>query len=328
MRILITGGTGFIGSRLALMAAGRGDEVHVLGMTNTPPETRNAEQLRAAGVGVTLASLDAIDTIRPLLEGCDVVHHLAAAQHESNVPDEHYRHVNVRCTERLLDACVAAKVGRFVYGSTMGVYGRQPGTLDEASPLKPDSIYGITKVEAENAVLARRAALPVAIARIAEAYGPGDYRLLKLFRAIAKRRFFIIGDGQNRHPLIYIDDLLAGLDTVATHPAAPGEIVILAGEHQPTTLDMAQTVADVLGQPAPSLRAPMLPFLGLAVAMERTLRPLGISPPLHRRRLDFFRRSLTLSHAKAKRLLGFDPRTPFREGAEATARWYREIGEL
>lgn len=327
MRILITGGTGFIGSQLARVAATRGDEVRVLGMTNTAAEARNVERLRAAGIHVTLASLDG-DAFLPLLEGVDVVHHLAAAQHETNVPDAHYWRINVACTERLLDACIAAGVERLVYGSTMGVYGKQTGVLDETSPRQPDSIYGITKAAAEDVVLARRDALDVVVVRIAEAYGPGDYRLLKLFRAIARRRFLIIGDGQNRHPLIFIDDLVAGLDAAAAHPAASGEVFILAGRDQPTTLEMTRIVAESLGQPEPRLRMPVLPFLGLALAMEHTLRPLGISPPLHRRRLDFFRRSLQLSFDKASRMIGFDPRRSFHEGAAASAAWYREAGEI
>ncbi len=73
---------------------------------------------------------------------------------------------------------------------------------------------------------------------------------------------------------------------------------------------------------------PLWPFLAAAVVMERTLTPLGIQPPLHRRRLDFFRKSFVFSSTKARTLLNFTPTVPFATGALETARWYREKGYL
>jgi nucleoside-diphosphate-sugar epimerase len=95
-----------------------------------------------------------------------------------------------------------------------------------------------------------------------------------------------------------------------------------------TTREMVQHVANALGRRAPRWRAPLWPFLAAAVLLERTLKPLGIQPPLHRRRLDFFRKSFVLSSAKARAVLNFAPTVPFAAGAVETAAWYRDKGYL
>jgi nucleoside-diphosphate-sugar epimerase len=91
---------------------------------------------------------------------------------------------------------------------------------------------------------------------------------------------------------------------------------------------MVAAIASALGRRPRRLRLPMWPFLAAAVAFEATLRPLGIQPPLHRRRLDFFRKTFVFSTTKAESLLGFVPRVGFAEGARETAAWYREHGLL
>lgn len=328
MRILITGGTGFIGSRLALRAASLGHEVAAVGMVNTPAEGANRQELAAAGVEVALKNIEELAGTVDLFRGRDAVIHLAAAQHEMNVPDEHFRKVNVEGTRLLLDATRAAGAGRFVYGSTVGVYGDRDGLIDEATPPGPDNVYGRTKLEAERLVLGRADEQPVTAVRIAETYGPGDRRLLKLFRAVAKGRFFLIGDGRNLHHPVYIDDLADALLLAARHPAAPGDVFLAPGKDAVTTDEMVSAVAAAVGKPMPKLRVPLWPLMTAAYVLEHTLRPVGVQPPLHRRRMDFFKKSFRLSGEKAARVLDFSPAVAFREGAERTARWYERIGEL
>lgn len=328
MQVLITGGTGFIGSRLALRCLERGDAVRVLGQENTPAEAANRRLIEARGAVVMLGSVTEPDKLAALVQGVDLVFHLAAAQHEANVPDQHFRDVNVDGTRNLLDACVAAGVKRFVHGSTIGVYGALAGAIDEDSPLHPDNIYGITKLEGEQLVLSYRARIPVVVVRISETYGPGDRRLLKLFRAIGKGMFFLIGSGRNLHHVIYVDDLIDGMLAAAATQTGVGEVFVLAGKEAVTTRDMVQAIADELGKKILPLRAPLFPFLLLAWLMETVLRPLGIQPPLHRRRMDFFKKSFVFAQDKSARLLQFAPKTGFRAGVAATARWYKEMSYL
>ena len=328
MNVLITGGTGFIGSRLALHCLERGDAVKILGQENTPAETSNRELIEKNGAQIVLGSVTDIPELRDLFDDVDVVFHLAATQHEMNVPDQKFWDVNVTGTRNVFEAAVAAGVNRVVHGSSIGVYGVPTVVVTEETPRDPDNIYGVTKLEGERVALSHSDRIGVSVIRIPEVYGPGDRRLVKLFRGINKSMFFMIGRGQNVHHVIYIDDLVAGLLQAAEHPAAHGEVFLLAGKEPVTTDHMVSTVAQVLGKPFPRIRAPMLPFLVTALVMEKTLRPLGIQPPLHRRRLDFFRKTFTLSPQKAMDAFGFDPQVDFAEGAKRTAAYYQELGYI
>lgn len=329
MNTLITGGTGFIGSRLALKCLQRGHRVSVVGQENTRAESENRKLLEAHGARVMLASVTDREKLCAATRGVDLVFHLAAAQHEANVPEKRFWDVNVGGTKNILEACAVARVQRFVHGSTIGVYGWTPGChVNEASELEPDNIYGVTKLAAERLVLSWQHKLPAIIVRISETYGPGDMRLLKLFKAIKKRTFFLIGSGRNMHHPIYIDDLTEDLVRVGTAEDAVGKTIVLAGREALSTKDMVHIVAAQLGGRIPDFHLPLAPFVVLAVLLESLLRPLGIQPPVHRRRLDFFRKSYMFAQDNAFECLGFTPRYNFREGIEHTAKWYREIGRL
>ena len=328
MRVLITGGTGFIGSRLGLRCLELGQSVRVFSQANNEAERQNAQCLDSAGAEVVLGALTDAEALQDAVRHVDVIFHLAAAQHEANLPDQVFRDVNVTGTRHLLDAAVEAGVGRLVYGSTIGVYGSLEGEIDEQTPVKPDNIYGATKLEAETLVLSYSDRLPVTAIRISETYGPGDRRLLKLFKAIKGKVFFRIGSGTNRPHLIFIDDLIDGLLIAATAEKAVGEVFVLSGEDAPTTNDMVDIIAAEVGVTVSRLRAPLVLFDLLAWGMETTLRPLGIQPPLHRRRMDFFKKSFTFSPRKVASVLGFVPSVTFRDGVSRTAKWYRDADLL
>ncbi|MBW2663803.1 MAG: NAD-dependent epimerase/dehydratase family protein [Deltaproteobacteria bacterium] len=328
MNVLITGGTGFIGSRLALRCLNDGHAVRVFGQQNNEAERKNKDDIEREGAQVILGSMTDKDLIDKVTQGVDVVFHLAAAQHEANVPDHVFSDVNVTGTKNLLDMCLKAGVKRFVHGSTIGVYGNFDGRIDEESPCNPENIYGVTKLEGEKLVLSYKDKIPLVIIRISETYGPGDRRLLKLFKLINKNAFFMIGSGKNLHQLIFVDDLISGLLNAADSEKAVGEIILLVGKEPITTNDMVKTIADSLNARILGFRAPRLPFLVLAWMMETCLKPLGIQPPLHRRRMDFFRKSFSFSSKKAPELLSFKPKFSFELGVTETARWYKKMGLL
>lgn len=329
MNVLITGGTGFIGSRLALKCLESGHKVKVLGQENTPAESENRKLIESKGASITLASVTEGERLGEIVEGIDLVYHLAAAQHEANVPDQRFWDVNVSGTRDLLEASVKAGVKRFIHGSTIGVYGSAlQGTIDEQSPVRPDNIYGVTKLEGEKVVLSFQDRIPVVIVRISETYGPGDRRLLKLFKGIKRNIFFMIGNGQNLHHLIFIDDLVEGLCLAAAVQEAVGKIFVLAGSDRVTTKEMVAVIAKQLGVRMSRIRAPLFPFLVVASILEAVLRPLGIQPPLHRRRMDFFKKSFVLSQERAQKVLGFVPKVGFERGVTATAQWYEQTGYL
>ena len=329
MKIVVTGATGFIGCRLAQILTDLKHAVVATGRTANPVEIERRGRLEQLGIAVIDGSLLAPGLAASLVENADAVIHLAAAQHEGNVPDSYFRETNVEGTRALIDAAVNAGVRRFVYGSTIGIYGSaRDGELDESSPPHPENIYGQTKYEAEQLVLQYAARLQVCIARISETFGPGDLRLLKLFRGIDRGTFPMLGSGANLRQVIYVDDLARGLLLAAEHPAAAGQTFVFAGSEVMTTNSMVAQIAAALGKKPSRLRIPVWPFRWAAAVCETVFRPLGIQPPLTQRRLDFFTKSFVFSTTKYSSLLGFAPRTKFSDGAAITAKWYRENGLL
>jgi dihydroflavonol-4-reductase len=329
MRIFLTGGSGFIGSRLAPLAIETGHTVTVVTPINTPVEQARCDALTKAGIKVVIAPLEDSAVIARELQGQDAVIHLAAAQHEAEQPESYFRRINVDGTRSLLDLAAKAGVRRFVHGSTIGVYGSAAdGSLDEDSPLAPDNPYGRTKAAAEKVVREFISPMEWAIVRISETYGPGDMRLLKMFKGIKQGRFPVIGSGQNLHQVIYVDDLSRGLLAACAAPAANKQTVVLAGAQKITTNEMVDAVGAAIGSARKPPHVPMWPFFLAAVFFESTFSPLGLKPPLHRRRLDFFKKSFFFSNARAEKALDFRPQVGFREGARKTAQWYRANGML
>lgn len=326
--VLITGGTGFIGSRLALKCKELGHQVTVFGQTNTQAEEMNRKEIEGCGITVIEGSVTDKTAVDRAVEGVDVAFHLAAAQHEANISDQVFHDVNVTGTENLLQACRAAGVKRYVHGSTIGVYGIMEGMISEETPCNPDNIYGRTKLAGEERVRAHKDELSVVILRIPETFGPGDRRLLKLFKAINKKMFFMIGSGKNLHHLIFINDLIDGFLQAAFRDLESGTLVVLAGKEPVTSNTMAGTIARELNVRMPGVKAPMCVFMVAAVVLETVLRPLGIQPPLHRRRMDFFKKSFSFSTERAQRVLGFNPQYSFASGVAETAEWYRTQGFL
>src|SRR5205085_5662720 len=124
---------------------------------------------------------------------------------------------------------------------------------DEDAPLKPGDVYQRTKLEGER--LARdagaRLGIDVTIARPTGIYGPGDRRLLKLFRGVARRRWVTLGRGRIYYHLTYIDDLVTGLRLCGQHPGAVNRTYILAGGEVTTLNALVGLVAESAGVPAP-----------------------------------------------------------------------------
>lgn len=329
MRIFLTGGSGFIGSRLAPLAVRSGHSVTVVTPINNPAEKARCDALAKAGIKLVIAPLEDSAAISRELEGQDAVIHLAAAQHEAEQPESYFHRVNVEGTRNLLGLAAKAGVRRFVHGSTIGVYGSAAsGSLNEDSPLAPDNPYGRTKTAAEQVVRQFDSPMEWTIIRISETYGPGDMRLLKLFKGIRKGRYLTVGPGENVHQLIYVDDLSRGLLAACAVPAANKQTVVLAGSETITTNEMVAAISEAVGHNKRVMHAPMWPFVAAAFVFESTFSPLGLKPPLHRRRLDFFRKSFSFSNARAENVLGFKPQVRFSEGARLTADWYRDNGLL
>ena len=326
-RTLITGATGFIGCRLAELWHAKGREVTATGIVRSEAEEERAAALRAAGVPLLVADVSSPGEMGEACQGIGTIVHLAAAQHEANVSDEYFTRVNVEATRKLLQLAAQAGVSRFFYASSIGVYGIADGRIiGENTPLAPDNAYGRSKAAAEAMLTGQHedSGMAVFIGRIGETYGPWDRRLLKLYSGIGKGRFWMVGNGGNLHQPVYVDDLALAIDRLLDTPAAAGRPIILGGDDAITTREMCEAIAASLGKRLSRWTMPMLPMMLAAGAMESTMGRAGIQPPLHRRRLDFFRKSLKFSTETRDSLLDLPPQRSFADGARNTADWYKE----
>jgi nucleoside-diphosphate-sugar epimerase len=249
------------------------------------------------------------------------------------VPRKEILDTNVQGVENLLSAAAQSGVKRFIHCSSTSVYGLFPHTpTTESSPFVPirADLYQESKLAAERAVLRYMTEGPfkVTIFRTTGVYGPGDLRFLKLFKAIAQRRFVMIGSGRPLFSMIYIDDLLDGVLLCATQPIAENNAYLLTGNDPQPLNDIVRIIAEAAGVPPPTLHIPVMPLYFAGLLMECILKPLGISPPLHRRRVNFFRITRGFDNSKAKREIGFAPTVNLASGARRTLAWYREQGLL
>lgn len=331
MRILITGGTGFIGTNLALFYRKQDHEVTVLSTEATDVEKENALDLRNSGVKTVLGSVTDQDLVASACEGIDIVHHIAAAMREANIPDQTFWHVNVDATRQLLDIARSMGVKRFVHCSSIGAMGKSPiKPATEETPCQPEDIYQVTKKAAEELCFSyqKEHSFPLSMVRPADVYGPRDRRLLKLFRAIKKGKFAMIGRGQNEHHMVYIDDLIQGMDLAARVDKAIGQVFILAGDAAVTINELASIVARELRVGPPRLKIPLFPVQATAVVMEKMCKPFGIQPPIYPRRVDFFKSDYVFDISKAKTMLGYRPQSDVVAGVKKTREWYEARGLL
>ena len=322
---LVTGAAGFTGGYLAHALLRRGHRVRALVRGRG-----QARGLERAGAEIVEGDLTRAQDVDTAVKGCSQVYHIAALYRQAKHPDRVYYNVNLGGTRHILDAAARHGVERVVHCSTVGVHGDiKPVPADEDAPFNPGDAYQGSKLQGELAAReAFASGLPGVIVRPAAIYGPGDLRFLKLFKSIRRGLFCMFGRGEATYHLVYIDDLVDGIVLCGQHPDAVGETFILAGPRYTTINELVARVAAAVGVPPPRARAPLTPLLAAAWLFEMACKPLGLEPPLHRRRCDFFTKARGFSSAKARRMLGYAPAVDLEEGLRATAAAYVAAGYL
>ncbi|HXI02480.1 MAG TPA: NAD(P)-dependent oxidoreductase [Candidatus Saccharimonadales bacterium] len=325
MRVLLIGGSGFIGSRLLARLLEEGHQINLV-VNRTPPTVPE-------GPDVKYHKVDLLDPVNFRSAGfkADAAVNVAGQLRVQGIPDEHYWKVHYEATKHILEECIRFKLRRIVLVSTTGVYGvtgRQP--VGEEGPIRPSDIYEKTKWEAERYAteFCSGGALELVVARPSLVYGPGDRHLLGLFKAIRSGLFRVVGDGENLVHPIYVDDLVDGLLACLQRPEAAGRTYNLVGRRPVSFRKFCEAVAGALGKKLPAGSIP--PGLARAAgAFFEVVQAVGrITPPLTRGRVEFMTSDRAYDGSRARTEIGFDAGTDLEEGMARTVAWYREKGLL
>ena len=319
---LVTGATGAIGPGLIRALIERGYSVQAF-VRSMPPPGLLPEQ-------VTLVQGDMLDqrAVQRAVNGVDVVFHLAAKLHINN-PDSalegEYQRVNVEGTRLLLKSAVGAGVRRFVYFSSICVYGAsQPKVVfgEEAVPA-PQTIYARTKYEAEKLVLDSAPRQPPigVVLRLAAVYGPsmkGNYPTL--IRALRKGRFWPLGKGTNRRTLVHEQDVVAAALLAAEKPQAAGHLYNVTDGQVHTFNNILAAISQALDRQPPQYHLPAAPVRLLAGMMEDAFHLVHCRSPIGRSTVDKLLEDIAVSGDKIQQELGFRPLFDLEAGWRETVK--------
>ena len=296
MKVLVTGGSGFIGNHVVNKLLTHGVDVRILDML-APPEVRE-------NVEFTKGSILDLNDVRPAMHRVDAVIHLAAVADVRDVfNDPHYaEQINVRGTANILEAMRMVGLKRVVFGSTTWVYSDVVETdVDETTALLPPShLYTATKIAGEHYCrsYSQLYGLEPTILRFGIPYGPGARpgAVIPIFvdKAINGNPLTLQGDGMQFRKFIYVDDLAEGI-VAALKPVAINQTYNLDGHQKVSIREIAETVQKILG--------------------DVTIEYIDARPG------DFVGKDA--SSAKALRELAWQATTPFEEGVRRYVEWFQ-----
>ncbi len=323
MRYLVTGATGFLGGHVVdrILDAGHQVRAHVL-------EADRAPGLEARGVEVRVGDLLQDGDLAPLLEGVDVVVHCAGIAAQRAAREDIWR-VNVDGTKRLLSACSGIALSRFVYVSSVAVYGHDPPPVSEDAPWNPVNAYGKSKCAAEEALWRCRTetGLPAVALRPCLIYGERDRRLPRFIVRMSRLAFLPLPHGGNRIvALVHVSDVVELILAASTSPQAVGNAYNVTDGERHTYRDVLDCQREITGRrprivpiPGPVFSTALELVLWFARRDSSMTKPrAGLSKSLRMFDLDSF---YTLDKARAD--LGFTPRVGLSEGLARTLAWER-----
>jgi nucleoside-diphosphate-sugar epimerase len=327
-RVLITGSTGFTGTVLTRKLADAGARITAIARNSS-----NIDALDDLDINWIRGEVFEQEVVDRAVEGVEYIFHLAAAFREEKGTDEGYRRVHLYSTQMLARAVQGRpEFKRFVHTSTVGVHGHIQGDdyADETYRFSPGDGYQRTKLEGEQwlAEYGAEHNLPYTIIRPTPIFGPGDRRLLKFFKMANKGYILMLGKGKGIYHLIHVDDLTEIFLRAGVLEQALSEIFIAANDEPISIIDMGQAIARALDKKIKVIRLPILPFFIGADICKAVCTPLGIQPPLYRRRVAFYTKDRKFNISKLNNVLGYHLKYTNESGLEKTAHWYVENGWL
>lgn len=322
MKALVTGANGFTGSYMVRNLLKNGYEVRGL-----IRKTSNLDLIKDLDIELVYADLAKDEITKEIMDGIDVVYHVGAAFRIEGVPESYFWEVNVKGTKRLLEAAKEYEIKKFVHCSTVGVQGdiKNP-PAKETHPNNPGDYYQKSKLEGEELALDffKKEGLKGTVVRPVGIYGPGDVRFLKIFKFINNGKFRMIGNGNVLYHLTFVEDLVDGFRLAGEKEEANNEIFTIGGNGYLTLNELVAKIAKILDKPVPKSSIPVWPVWIAGALCEFICKPFGISPPIFRRRIDFFIKDRAFDITKAKTILNYNPKIDLDEGLSRTADWYKK----
>jgi len=312
--IAVTGGSGFIGQHLIRRLLARNNRIKVLIHQN---------DIKEAEVEKFYGSVNDQEVLFELMDGADVLFHLASALGNRLLSREEFKRVNVEGVRHILKTAQVKKVKKVVCFSSAGVYGKSSGLrpLSEDGPLNPVDIYEQTKLAGEKEALVFKDKLDLSIIRPGWVFGEGDKRTFKLIKQINSGFFFIVGRGIKKHSPIHVSDLIDGALLVAER-GGKGEVYNLGGDPCSIT-EMVQIIAQSLEKKIFPFKCPVSLIYPMAFLMETFFKLFRKEAPLNVAKLAFFLRGKPLNSTKIKQDLGFTNFCDFKNKMFSACRWYK-----
>ncbi len=241
---------------------------------------------------------------------------------------QHYYEINVLGTENIVQAALKFQVRRLVFFSTIAVYGQSNGQiLTEESNVAPQTIYGATKLAAEQIVLNARLAdgTPLGtVLRLGAVYGThvkGNYQ--RLFYSLERRRFIPLGKGINRRTLVYDRDVATATLLALEEDKGVGRIYNVSDGQIHTVDEITQAICTAIQRPLPRFSIPLRPVILGVDMLDRVTSPLGIKLSINRAMLEKYTEDIAVSSQRIQTELGFKPQYDLVSGWREVAKEYR-----
>ena len=309
----IIGGSGFIGTALARALSAQEHEIRLIDLE---PSRAYADRWQRADVRDLPGLSDAV-------AGCTTLYHLAAEHRDDVRPATLYHDVNVKGAQHVCAAAEAHRIDRIVFTSTVAVYGAADQELDETAPLRPFNEYGRTKLKAEQVFRQWAARAPersLVIVRPTVVFGPGNRgNVYTLLAQIARGRAIVIGNGQNRKSLAYVENVADFLVHALSFEAGV-HVYNYADKPDPDMNQLVSLAGQTLGNGG---RQPLhLPYglgLGAGLGCDLMARITGRSFPVSSARVRKYAANTQFANARCLGT-GFTPRHDLKDALVAVIR--------
>jgi dihydroflavonol-4-reductase len=321
-RALVTGSNGFIGSTLVEQLIQDGIQVTCL-----VRKTSNLRWLQGLDVDYCTADLREPDSLQRAIIKADYVYHLAGITKAKNRAG--YLAGNYEITVQLLVLCdrFGPPRQKFIFASSQAAAGpsRHGEPVTETDEPNPVSIYGQTKLMAEQAVLDYASSHAATIVRPPSVYGPRDKDILTYFQNVNKGILPVLGDGRQKISMVHIDDLIRGLRLAAESREANGKVFFICDDGEYDWLTIGKRLSRILNKKTVTLHIPYRLLDLVSFFQIGWYRLQGKPALLNRDKVKEMKQASWLcSNNRAKKILGFRPRVDLEDGLRDTAEWYKK----